>query len=152
MLHTLTPFKGNSWRECFFWNLEKKIARANSTSSLFFFPSKVSNWELSVPRMLVLKLSSKFPSSALVTHVPFDLLILEIMSREFFPYLELLREYHLQKSQISSYVNRIVSPAPMMFNVSIQSSSIPLWKRIHKVYHSKLFCFVLCKLYWNFYK
>ena len=83
-------FMGHSFNGCLFLHLEQKIVKIAFSSSCFFFVLIVSNCELRVLRMFVLKFSKRFPNSTLVTPPEDDLFIL--VSHIPFPFLALLRE------------------------------------------------------------
>jgi hypothetical protein len=65
MQQTSMKFNGHSFSGCLFLHLGENIAKATSSSCLFF-NFRVSNWLLIVLKMSILKFSNKFPNAGLV--------------------------------------------------------------------------------------
>jgi hypothetical protein len=80
MAQILILSRGHSLSGCFSLHLGQKNERSYFSSSCFFLNCKVSNCKLRVPRISVLKFSSKFPNSTLVTPLVADLVTLERVS------------------------------------------------------------------------
>ena len=119
-------FRGHSFNACLFPHLDQNIVKITFSSSYFFLVLIVSNCELRVLRMFVLKFSKRFPNSALVTPPEANLFIL--VSWIPFPFLALLHEYFLQRLEISSKVNWEISLVPIRLITSMYSSWIPFRK------------------------
>jgi len=122
--------------------LREKMDIAFSISIYFCFTYKTSNYEDSVLKISILKLSNKFPISSFVT-TPVDVLRVQIPCL----CLATLPEHLMHNSHMVSNYCFDISPFPTTLKIS-KDSCLSAWRKIiFRMSSSRSLFLDLCKLY-----